>query len=549
MTIRRSGDDEIRLMDGTTHISLDGDGLNPSEFELTFFNSGGVEVGKYGDTSHTLEDCVLDSKLETGTVYGDTLINLVDTSKIVHQTTERVSRDSDGWIIMTGLSGSWTYAYIKKMQNLKPDTLYTIIIDIAENTLPYDMEFIQNNDNKYVFSRFTQTYYIPAKKTGRIIITRTTKNQDVFDNYVEKFDFRIQLNTDNVGKIKFRFIVLEGDYTSYPMDIPYFEGVGSTIVNGFTTVGKNLWTSENYGSHYSAGHTYVLKGYKPTYPVTLSSKAQRTISKGIHVKPNTYYTISITNCDLDISKYYLMATWYRKEEDAISGSVTTPQCAINTHSGQGTTTTFKTPSDCYYMVCGFAINYTYEQQGGEIVLYEEPMIQVEEGQTVTEFEEPKVINYTLPSPITLNKVGDVADTYDVVSGVETRRTKKIILDKLPSGIGIITNETYPDVVGFQITKSLFGVEEKYWYPSFNKTITNGLPAFDGDIMSGASPTQNEEGIGQSHYEFKFIISKSKLSSYDTDGVNKYLAKNPIIFVFNLGNKATTIQHTLIPSTV
>ena len=50
VTIRRSGDDEIRLMDGTTHLSLDGDGLNPSEFELTFFNSGGVEVGKYGDT-------------------------------------------------------------------------------------------------------------------------------------------------------------------------------------------------------------------------------------------------------------------------------------------------------------------------------------------------------------------------------------------------------------------------------------------------------------------------------------------------------------------
>ena len=175
--------------------------------------------------------------------------------------------------------------------------------------------------------------------------------------------------------------------------------------------------------------------------------------------------------------------------------------------------------------------------------------QLEESSTPASYEPYKGITYTLPTPITLNKVGDAADTYDVVSGVETRRTKKIILDKLPSGIGIITNETYPDAVGFQITKSLFGVEENYWYPSFSKTITNGLPAFDKDIMSGASLTQNEEGIGQSHYEFKFIISKSKLSSYDTDGVNKYLAKNPIIFVFNLGNKAPTIQHTLIPSTV
>ena len=140
VTIRRSGDDEIRLMDGTTNIGLDGDGLNPSEFELTYFNNGGVEVGKYGDTIHTLEDCVLDSKLETGMVYGDTLVNLVDTSKIVYQTTERVNRDSDGYITIQGLSGSWTYAYIGKVRNLKPDTLYTIIIDIVENTLTKNME-------------------------------------------------------------------------------------------------------------------------------------------------------------------------------------------------------------------------------------------------------------------------------------------------------------------------------------------------------------------------------------------------------------------------
>ena len=75
VTIRRSGDDEIRLLEGTTHIGLDYDVLPPSEFELTFFNNGGVEVGKYGDTAHVLEDCVQDSKLASGTVYGQTLIN------------------------------------------------------------------------------------------------------------------------------------------------------------------------------------------------------------------------------------------------------------------------------------------------------------------------------------------------------------------------------------------------------------------------------------------------------------------------------------------
>ena len=45
-----------------------------------------------------------------------------------------------------------------------------------------------------------------------------------------------------------------------------------------------------------------------------------------------------------------------------------------------------------------------------------------------EFEPYKGITYTLPTPITLRKVGDVCDTFDVVSGTYTQKIHSIMLD-------------------------------------------------------------------------------------------------------------------------
>ena len=521
VTIRRSGDDEIRLLEGTTHIGLDGDGLNPSEFELTYYNKDGVEVGKYGDTSHMLENTLVDGKLETGMVYGDTLVNLVDTSKIVYQTTERVNRDSDGYITIQGLSGSWTYAYIGKVRNLKPDTLYTIIIDVAENTLPGDMEFIQINGNSYEFGRFTQSYYIPSKRTGRIIITRTTKNQDVFDNYVENFDFRIQLNTNNVGKIKFRFIVLEGDYTSYPMDIPYFKGVGSTIVNGFTTIGKNLFDGK-------------LKAINLTEAgLEVASKQMATTVNFIKVSPKmTFSSYGLIGGDMVVvnrfNEYDANKNFIRRKENSLKNPYTYTPTDENV---KYITVTFRTP-----------------------ILKDIPLdefkkirIQIEHGSTPTEFEPYKGITYNLPTPITLNKVGDVADTYDVVSGVETRNVEKIVLDGSLNYILYPLSDEYPDVIGAY-----------YWFKNdgyFNKTspsfINNvGMKQFDSDVFPSEIKT-NEEGIivtnGGTY--IKFAIKRNKLTSLNEQGLKQYFSENPITLYIGGVKTPQTIQHTLIPSTV
>ena len=147
VTIRRSGDDEIRLLEGTTHLSLDGDGLNPSEFELTFFNNGGVEVGKYGDTIHTLEDCVKDSKLETGTVYGQTLVNLINFKANSYQAAGSVT--SRGINTITFTTNSTGKFNIVCTVDLKPSAKYCIKANIqSTNNVTFRVLDVKANQYK-----------------------------------------------------------------------------------------------------------------------------------------------------------------------------------------------------------------------------------------------------------------------------------------------------------------------------------------------------------------------------------------------------------------
>ena len=211
VTIRRSGDDEIRLMDGTTHLSLDGDGLNPSEFELTFLNSGGIEVGKYGDTNHTLEDCVLDSKLETGTVYGNSILNVLDELKQINGNFYSYDKNSGKITINRDDGRAWN-ALPNICSIVKPNTQYTIILYELNNFKSIQITFNSTASNLFVKSTSEPQVFTTLESTDRIAFKA----------------FR----TDTSKNGSFKMVILEGDHTN--KSIPYFEGVGSTIVNGFT---------------------------------------------------------------------------------------------------------------------------------------------------------------------------------------------------------------------------------------------------------------------------------------------------------------------------
>lgn len=356
VTIRRSGDDEIRLLEGTTHIGLDYDELPPTEFELTFFNNGGVEVGKYGDTTHVLEDCVENSKLASSTVYGQTLVNLVEevggNGQINSQYAGVVALDRD---------------------IIKPSTTYTWFI---------------YNDSSAEVSLYVQhwfdykTFTVPANSLYKLVrVTRDTAPTNMRPTC-------LSVHAPMTVEQNLRVMLVEGDYTN--VDIPYFEGMGSTVVNGFSSCGKNLFNL----------HGKLVNAESTTHSVTnntLTITGQWYAHQRINLEPNTQYTLSYEKVD-SATGYKLIAVYY-------------DNLTKHLQSTGKNKLIFTTPAQfdnidvlLYAEVGGVKNTVTYYN------------IQLEKGSIATEYEPYRGTDYTLPTPITLRKVGDVCDTFDVVSG-------------------------------------------------------------------------------------------------------------------------------------
>lgn len=543
VNIVRSGDDEIRLLDGTTNISLNGDGLNPSEFELTYYNDGGAELGKYGDTNHTLEGTVKDSKLATGTVYGETLVNLVP-----EITTETFDRHSDSAVIGNNcctISNSETARIRPKFKDglninkLKPDTFYTVIVNIKEFNLPTSAKFYIGDG--YFGNLIHQNYSGSVTSAG--IQTVLCKTEAVINSSKSILDFALVPYGDSVTsshKVTFGdVVVLEGDYTQYPMDIPYFEGVGSTIINGFTMVGKNLLdlTGKDFDNKDVVGTVCSLhNGIFTIKGLSRGSGGRTSLGNGITFlfKKGKTYTLSI---DVVENNATTVPLFYFSRYDNSSAYIST-----RTNNNPGTITA--TEDVLAYIGYNVEKDFYYDCK---------VKVQIEYGTQATEFEPyQSEIQYTLPTPITLNKVGDIADTFNVVSGVETRKLEKIVFD---------------DNVDYYVTT--FNNTTKYYYVytlDFDSVIIDNAHT-DGDYIAtvpyakigvtSGSESSKFDSLGDitftssnSGTKVKFIIEKSLLDNYglesNTQNAKAYFRDNPVSVIITR-KTPITIQHTLIPS--
>ena len=476
VTIRRSGDDEIRLLDGITHIGLDGDGLNPSEFELTFFNSGGVEVGKYGDTIHTLEDCVLDSKLETGTIYGQTLVNVVDGLAQVNNNTFYSYDENSGLITILKDDGSPWNNLPNICSTIKPNTQYTIILYELNNFKSLQLSFDGKSPSVY------KTIPTPS-----VVTTLNETDRMVFKAF--------RTDTSKIGS--FKMLILEGDYTNYPMDIPYFEGVGSTIVNGFTTVGKNLWSGDK----------------------DVELKTGALLNKPFNIKAGKYYFTG----EPDIIYKELTTLAFRN-------SKTNYTVAVYINSKNGVTLT----QDCDDISI-YSNGWSYPNSIDKPQTIKNFMLCKEYS---TSYEPYHSVQYTLPTPITLNKIGDVADTYDVVSGVETRKTKKVTLNGSESW-STYNMSSIGNRVCFVLTKSPFG--------EFKQA---GQAMVDNSNFTYGNATVNERNYDA------FAINQLDAAhiQFTKEGIltvadwKSYLQSNPITLIAEL-KTPLTIQHAYIPTSI
>ena len=448
VSIRHSGDDEIRLLEGTTHLSLDYDKLPSSEFELTFFNSGGVEVGKYGDTTHVLEDCVENSKLASCTVYGETLTNLMTAYK----------EESLLCYYYVG-----TDPDVANVSMLKPNTLYTLI---------YKAKYQESGNTDSIVIRCSTSH-----STGDSQVKYTTTYAEYKCKFItpDIIDGFVLGSSGHYFHVK-ECILLEGDWTN--VNIPYFEGISSTVVNGFSSCGKNLCTNINNKN------TDIIETNGAEYENKLS-----VTSDYIKVKKGKTYVGS--NKELGESDVRLRC--YDINKKYIGSTIT---------------------SNTEYI----RLRQLLSQETDANTVF----FQLEEGSVATEFEPYKSTNYTLPTPITLRKVGDVCDTFDVVSGVETRNVTELTFNG---------SENWDAI--FNSSSSVF----KLTLPSIKANppllIKNGLV----------------DGIISIAFENNVLViqTTANFASISVNVFKNKLKDNPITIYAQPANPQT-IQHTLIPST-
>lgn len=125
---------------------------------------------------------------------------------------------SNGYVTLQG-SANYQNAFIPMTKCLiKPNTTYTMVVNVIENTLIKDFILASNNPTD-VFKK-SETKVLKGKTgTHKFLVTSAEQLEG------ERYGLRSFLSENETGKIKFKVMLLEGNYTSVDFNIPYIEGI------------------------------------------------------------------------------------------------------------------------------------------------------------------------------------------------------------------------------------------------------------------------------------------------------------------------------------
>lgn len=184
-------------------------------------------VHETNSNSLTIEE-TSNGYIENVKLEGRTLVNLWgNKSSDFLLSGQATFNEEAGYVEITSTSHRYSNVFTKYTENLKPSTLYTIIVDVVENTftnIPIlrvsSADSTTDNNN----SCFNEPKVINGGETGRFMFKLTTISD--FSNV--NVGLRTFVGNDNaeIGcKLKFRILILEGDHThNHPN---YFKGLKS----------------------------------------------------------------------------------------------------------------------------------------------------------------------------------------------------------------------------------------------------------------------------------------------------------------------------------
>lgn len=178
--------------------------------------------------------------------------------------------EESGYVELASTSHRYSNVFTKYTGNLKPNTLYTIIVDVVENTFAKsDIPIlkISSSDPTQGYSCFNETRNVNGGRTGKFVFTITTIS-DFSNVNIGLRTFVDNINSEVGCKLKFRIIILEGDHTQ---NVPkYFKGLKSVgedvdkIIVLSTKSSGNLLHCEGF-SMVSNGLTLTYNPFEEEY--------------------------------------------------------------------------------------------------------------------------------------------------------------------------------------------------------------------------------------------------------------------------------------------
>ena len=284
--------------------------------------------------------------------------------------------------------------------SLKPNTKYTIIVDILDYTVGFTHFCF--TDSKFIVSSTTEFI---VKSKGRFYGVLTTKSD------VETTLFRIipRSGVDNIYTISKEIIILEGDYTNTPLEeLPFGEGiysVGESEDNliKIESCGKNLFDKSKITQYKTIDDNGVIKDaldenmYVMPFIKLQGGKKYVFSVKNVSNSPNQYNN----------SRVFVYSNGQLKRAYWLS---TTPNLTLSEDEDS------------------IAIKYVADGTAPSTTIENIKTTQLEEGTVVTDYEpyQESIQELQLTEPLRSLPNGITDEITE--DGTEIRRIGKIVLD-------------------------------------------------------------------------------------------------------------------------
>ena len=396
---------------------------------------------------------------------------------------------------------------------IKPNTTYTYIVDIIDNSL--NGIFIAENSHSTGASVSSSKQTLPGE-TG--VYRQLIKTKADFTDVTIGIRTHV-MNSCTEGEITYRMTILEGDFTNVPLsEIPYGEGIYSVGEQEVTPEGKYSVKLKSTGKNLIKDRLIADMKHSTGRYITIDNGSHATAKSIIYLKPGVY-SLSIDNFDtglfVDASvwiwKKDLLSANVRKSSIQRSFEILDDEVGITWYGGvreEDAHLISNLIGKSFQVECGERTTYQPYQESTYETLLDEPLRSLRNG---------------------------VADTR--VGKVETRRVGEVIVDK--NWNTYINSMSGDDDTLIRFNNSVTKI--KHSTPLY----CNLFPYFNIHSIGGSNLISFECVYPHNgNAELNIIIKKSRLVSPDVDGFKQWLSENPLIIYCELAEPIITIHEDI-----